>query len=315
MKKIWILVLVLALLTGCAGGAGNNTATNVEETNEVVETKEETKEKVEETEEVVQETHVVVAGTVSLTRALHAVGVELAAIPETRKALPEDLSALPRIGMSMKPDIEIVKSLEPTHFFTDGMLKESLETTFTEQNIPVEFISMSSYQDVIDTLTYFGETFGKEENAKKVIDEIKAYEDRAKAIYEGKEARTVAIIFGMPGNFMLTTNSAFSGQLVPMVGSTNITDGMPGAMAPYIPFSLEVLAEKDPDVILRLTHVSQEESKKMFDEEFANNSFYDNLKAVKNGEVYDLDSSIFGVAATIDCGQALLEMTKLIYGE
>lgn len=312
MKNIWILVLVLTLLTGCAGGAGNKTAANVEEAKEVVETKEDTEEKVvEETEEK----HVVVAGTVSLTRALHAVGVELAAIPETRKALPEDLSALPRIGMSMKPDIEIVKSLEPTHFFTDGMLKESLETTFTEQNIPVEFISMSSYQDVIDTLTYFGETFGKEENAKKVIGEIKAYEDQAKAIYEGKEAKTVAIIFGMPGNFMLTTNSAFSGQLVPMVGSTNITDGMPGAMAPYIPFSLEVLAEKDPDVILRLTHVSPEESKKMFDVEFANNSFYDNLKAVKNGDVYDLDSSIFGVAATIDCGQALLEMAKLIYGE
>lgn len=290
--------------------APTNTESNAEEVADTENSTDNEASDSEETEEVV-----VVAGTISLTKALAAVGVELAAIPVTEKALPESVENLPRIGMPMNPDLELVKSFEPDYFFTDGMLKNSLDASFQEQNIPVEYISMSSYDNVIETLTYFGTEFGKEEEAKKVIDEIRAYEEEAKAIYENHEPKTVAVIFGVPGNFMLTTSRAFTGELVSKVGSINITDDMEGAMAPYIPFSLETLAEKDPDVILRLTHVSPEESKKMFDEEFANNTFYGNLKAVKDGQVYDLDPSMYGVTATIDCGKALLNMTQLIYGE
>lgn len=318
MKKLWILLMVVVLSFGMiACQSSNDVAENSHENmaNEAeVENVVETEEEVE-TKEGVDQSPVVVAGTVSLTKALAAVGVELTAVPTTESVLPESVASLPRIGMPMSPDLELVKSFEPDYFFTDGMLKNSLDASFQEQNIPVEYVSMSSYDSVIETLTYFGTLFGKEEEATQVIDEIKSYEAKAKEIYEGKEARTVAVIFGVPGNFMLTTNKAFTGELVSRVGSINITDEMEGTMAPYVPFSLETLAEKNPDVILRLTHVSPEESKKMFDAEFANNAFYDNLKAVQNGEVYDLDPSMFGVTATIDCGKALLEITELIYGE
>ncbi|MCH4891042.1 hypothetical protein EZV73_25920 [Acidaminobacter sp. JC074] len=318
MRKLGILILVLSLvMVACQSGGGNTGSVSEkaeEKENVIEETTEEVNEMTEEVNEMTEEVPVVVAGTVSITNALYAVGVEIAAVPETSHEIPEDLLDLPRIGMSMTPDIEIVKSLEADYFFTNGMLKESLDASFTEQGIPVEYINMSTYDDVIETLTYFGEIFDKTENAESVIAEIRSYENQAKEIYEGKEAKTVAVIFGTPGSFMLTTSSAFTGELIGKVGAINVTDDMPGSMAPYIPFSLETLAEKDPDVILRLTHASPEESRKMFDEEFANNSFYSSLKAVKEGQVYDLDNNYFGVAATVKCGESLLEMAKLIYG-
>lgn len=322
MKKIVLLLMIMVLSFSMLACGQSNQAEEVnDEKAEAVDANtsatEDSDASVENTGTGSEETKdvVVVAGTVSLTKALAAVGVELTAIPTTESELPEAVTDLPRIGMPMNPDLELVKSFEPDYFFTDGMLKNSLDASFQEQNIPVEYISMSSYDDVIETLTYFGSEFGKEEEASKVIADIEAYEEEAKAIYENQEPKTVAVIFGVPGNFMLTTSRAFTGELVSKVGSVNITDDMEGAMAPYIPFSLETLAEKDPDVILRLTHVSPEESKKMFDEEFANNSFYSNLKAVKDGKVFDLDPSMYGVSATIECGKALLNMTELIYGE
>lgn len=306
MKKLLIVLSIFTLVFSLFVGCSNNQENVVEnaKANESMNT---------EPKEEVKEEPIVIAGTVSITRILHGLNVELTAVPSTSKFMPEDVLSLPQIGMAMSPDIEIIKSFEPDYFITDTTLQERLGGEFEEQQIPTFYKKTSGYEDIITTINELGAEFNKEEEAKKMVADIRAYEAEAANIYEGQDSLKVVVIFGTPGSFMLATEKSYVGGLVTMIGSENITSGLEGAMGPFIPFSLEVVADIDPDVILRLTHVNPEQSKLMFDKEFNENEFYKALSAVKNNRVYDLDNSLFGVVATVDCGQALVEMSRLLY--
>ncbi len=319
MKKILVLICVVSLMAvmmiSCKS---NETSENVLEENTTTEASKEVKE-VEEEENKngagQEQASVVIGGTVSVSRILHGLGVEMIGIPTTKKFLPEELKGITEIGMAMAPDLEIIKSLEATHFITDSSLKDRLGVELEAQEIPVKYMKTSGYEDIINTIEELGKEFGKSEEALTMVNDIRAYEKEAKVLIEDEEALSVAIIFGTPKSFMLATNNSYIGSLVTMAGSVNITADMDGAMAPFVPFSLEVLAQKNPDVILRLTHVNPEQSKVMFDKEFDENAFYEALKAVQNDKVFDLDNSLFGVVATVDCGEAFVEIAKLIYGK
>lgn len=309
---LWTLILTLALtaFTGCQ----KNEAAPTEETISPIAVIEE--EAVEE-EDVVEEepSPIVVAGTVSATRILHGLGVTLTAVPQTEKALPEDIAGLPSVGLPMNPDLELVKSHNPDFFITDATLEERLADSLKEQGIETLFLKTSGYSDIIDAISTLGEHFNKQTNAEAMIAHINALEKDALALAKGKEAPTVAIIFGTPESFMLATDFSYVGDLAKKLGAVNITSGMDNVRGPYVPFSLETLAEMNPDMILRMTHVNPEQSKIMFDNAFDGNAFYSALKAVKDDKVIDLDSNYFGVVATVDCGEAILMMAEHLYGK
>jgi iron complex transport system substrate-binding protein len=314
MKKIIrILTLLLTLsilLSGCAQGEVSSTTPTPSETSTSQEDIKETTPPV-----VALEQPIVVAGTVSATRILHGLGVELTAVPQTNKPLDAELALLPQIGLPMNPDIELVKSHDPAFFITDASLEERLSASLTEHEINTIFLKTSSYQNILDAITEMGDLFAKQDKAKEMTNHILNLEAQALALSKDQKPLNVAIIFGTPDSFMLATKSSYVGDLSARLGATNITDSMPEARAPYVPFSLETLAQLNPDVILRLTHANPEESKKMFDAAFNTNPFYDALKAVKENRVIDLDSNYFGVVATIDCGEALLKLAEHFYAQ
>ncbi len=300
MKKIVSLIgvfaVVIGLFTGCVQKESGVENPPVEEKAAEV------------------EAPVVVAGTVSTARILHGLGVPLTAIPTTQKELPAELKALPTVGSPMSPDIELVKSFNPDFFVTDAGQKEKLGDAMKAQSVETLFVETSSYDAIVSAIETLGAQFDKEEAATEMVEGIRAYEDEALKVVEGKEPVSVAIIFGTPENFMFATPASFVGDLANRLGAVNIA-GDVKVGSPYVPFSLETLAEKDPDYILRLTHVDPAQSKQMFDAAFAENAFYSTLKAVKNEQVVDLDPALFGVVATIDGGEALLKLAEILYGE
>ncbi len=312
MKKmisvIGLLVLMMVFV-GCADAAQPET-TEAPTTQAMTEAVTEAP-----TEVPTESAPVVVAGTVTATRILHGLGVPLTAIPETSKELPAEVASLPTVGLPMNPNIELVMSFEPEHFITDASLEASLSESLTQQNIPTIFLKTSGYADILEAIGSLGDLFGKQDVAAEMIAHIESFEAEALDKVDAEKAPTVAIIFGTPESFMLATSSSYVGNLASKLSATNITDTMEGARAPFVPFSLETLAEMNPDYILRMTHVSPEQSKQMFDDAFNNNPFYDALQAVKNEKVIDLDSNYFGVTATIDCGEALLMLANHLYGE
>ena len=100
------------------------------------------------------------------------------------------------------------------------------------------------------------------------------------------------------------------------IGATNIASNIDGAAeSAYVQLSLEQVLQQNPDYVLRFAHGNLEETKKSFDEAFDKNPAYQELDAVKNNKVVDLDPSVFNVSANLKVKDALTSLGDILYGE
>ena len=115
---------------------------------------------------------VVVATSVAVTEILDELGVEVSGVPTTSYELPESVKDATKVGNPMNPDLEIIKSLNPTCVVSVDTLGSDFEKKFTENNIPSEFVNLSNVDGLKETILNLGEKFGKSEKANEIIDEL-----------------------------------------------------------------------------------------------------------------------------------------------
>jgi iron complex transport system substrate-binding protein len=270
--------------------------------------------KVQEGSEAKEEVSVV-AATVSASQVLDKLDANVIGVPTTKMELPEKFKDLPQVGQSMSPDLEIVASLKPDVFVMDNMFKEKVEDSMKEYDLNTFFFDTSTYTNFLSSIEKLGAEVGQEEEATKLINELKGVEKEATANKKG-EAPTVAIIFGGGENFMLATETSYLGDLAKTVGAKNITNNLDTNVdSPYIQFSLEQILEQNPDYVLRFAHGELEQTKKSFDEALDKNPAYKELDAVKNNKVIDLDPSIFNVSANLQVKDAIKTLGETFYGK
>lgn len=115
---------------------------------------------------------------------------------------------------------------------------------------------------------------------------------------------------------MLATETSYLGDLVKTVGGKNIASKLDKNVENgYVQLSLEYILEQNPDYILRFAHGNLEETKKSFDKAFDKNPAYQELNAVKNNKVVDLDSNVFNVSANLKVKEAIQTLGDILYGE
>lgn len=293
-KLASIFVIGALLMTGCQSTGGS--------------------EKTDEAANVAEE-KTVVAATVSGSQVLDRLDAEVVGIPTTKLEMPERFKGLPEVGQSMSPDLEIVASLEPDVFVMDNMFRESVEESLDEYDFNTFFIKTSSYTEYLESIEELGKVINKEEEATALINEFKDIEKEI-STKKGDKSPTVAIIFGGGENFMLATETSYLGDLAKAVGVTNIASNIDGEVENgYIQLSLEHILEQNPDYILRFAHGNLEETKKSFDEAFDKNPAYQELDAVKNNKVVDLDPTVFNVSANLKVKEAIKTLGDILYGE
>lgn len=303
-KKLCSMFLLSALvLTGC--NKSQDTSTGV---------KGESSTNTSQEQEVKQQDIKVVAATVSGTQVLDKLDANVVGVPTTKLELPEQYKGLPEVGQSMSPDLEIVASLEPDLFVMDNMFKENVEESMKDYDINTFFLDTSTYSAYVEDIKELGEELNKQEQAQKLVDELKEVENSVNELKKDKDV-SVVIIFGGGENFMLATETSYLGDLVKTVGATNITSSLnTDVESTYIQFSLEQILNENPDYILRFAHGNIEETKKAFDDAFDKNPAYKELDAVKNNKVFDLDPSIFNVSANLQVKDAITKLGEILYG-
>ena len=257
----------------------------------------------------------VVAATVSGSQVLDKLDANVVGIPTTQLEMPEKFKGLPEVGQSMNPDLEVVASLNPDVFVMDNAFKDSVEKSLKEYDFNTFFLKTNTYTDYIKSIEELGKTIDKEEEATTLINELKNIEKEVKS-KKGDKAPTVAIIFGSGENFMLATETSYLGDLVKTVGGKNIASKLDKNVENgYVQLSLEYILEQNPDYILRFAHGNLEETKKSFDKAFDKNPAYQELNAVKNNKVVDLDSNVFNVSANLKVKEAIQTLGDILYGE
>ena len=128
-----------------------------------------------------------------------------------------------------------------------------------------------------------------------------------------KKSPKVLVLMGLPGSYIVATDNSYVGSLVKLAGGTNVYGD--GGGEEFLTANTEDMQTKDPDIILRAAHALPDEVKEMFAEEFETNDVWKHFRAVQNGKVYDLDSSLFNMSANFSYSDALEALQPLLYGD
>lgn len=292
--------MTVLFLAACSGDE------NKEATNETVDT-DETEAK---NDEQVEDDHRIIAGTVVIAEILDKLNLNAIAIPETEKTLPSRFDNLPTIGNAMGPDMEIVKSLNPTDFLSVSTLEYDLTDSFEQLNIPANFLNFQSVNGLLGEIETLGSRYDRTEEAEELIASLQKNIEAVETAAANKEGPRVLILLGIPGSYLVGTENSYTGDLVKRAGGTN---AMEGQDAEYLSSNTEYLHTSNPDIILRLSHGMPDEVVEMFNEEFKTNDIWKHFDAVKNGKVYDLEEELFGTTASLDIPTALGQLMEIFY--
>ncbi|WP_133015469.1 heme ABC transporter substrate-binding protein IsdE [Clostridium cuniculi] len=254
---------------------------------------------------------VVVATSVAVTEILDALGVKVSGVPSTSYELPESTKDAVEVGNPMSPDLEIIKSLNPTMVVSVDTLGSDYMNLFTENNIPSEFVSLESLDGLKEAITTLGEKFDKNDEAKALLEQIEAKELEVKEKAESLENPEVLVLFAAPGSTMIATSKSYVGSLVELVGGKNIIEDSSTAFTTY---NKEDLAMLNPEKILVMVHALPEETKSALEAEMASDSAWQNINAVKEGNVIYLDSEYFGMSANLKVIEGLEILSDIVHG-
>ena len=264
--------------------------------------------------EVVVETdsaEVVVATSVAVTQILDALGVKVSGVPTTSYELPESTEGAVEVGNPMSPDLEIIKSLNPTVVVSVDTLGSDYMELFTQNNIPSEFVSLESLDGLKEAIDTLGKRFGKEAKAKSLLANLEAKEKEVAEKSEELESPEILVLFAAPGSTMIATSKSYVGNLVEMVGGKNIIADNSTSFTTY---NKEDLSMLNPDKILVMVHALPEETQAALEKEMATDAAWQNIKAVRDGDVVYLDSSYFGMSANLKVIEGLDILSDIVHG-
>lgn len=313
-KRLTLLALLSALLiffTACGASEDVNEVNGSPENNETngTEVDDESEEATEEKED-----HRIISTTVALVEIMDALELDLVGVPTSYKDLPERYADAKEVGMAAEPDMEIIKSLQPTEVLSATTLDAEfdLQPVYDSADVPVTFVDMESVEGMYEGIIDLGKRYDREEQADAIIKEFEEQVANIEQRVEGKESPSVLILLGIPGSYLVGTENSYIGDLVKRAGGENVIQG---EEVEFISSNTENLQQTNPDIILRAAHGMPNEVVKMFDKEFEENDIWQHFTAVQNDRVYDLEETLFGTTANLAVPEALEELLEILYPE
>jgi len=227
----------------------------------------------------------------------------------------EEAASLGQIGGSFfEPNLEdislagpdLVIGLEGTH---EG-LREGLAGI-----APLYIVQPRSMQESIEFLQHMGQLTGRiaeaEAAEKRLLDKFNFYKEHS------PKDKTALVMYGSDVNFGIDTAGSLVGSMLAEVTQypwpAPEADG--GHQAGGMAYSLEKVLENDPDYIFVETFTFSPDSQPL-SEQFKTNPLWSRLRAVKNGQVHEMRTSVWASGrGTRSLGIILDEAMSHMYPE
>ena len=231
----------------------------------------------------------------------------------TLSTIPERYQDVTTVGTAMSPDLEILKSLNPDYVLSPNSLQSDLQPKYASIGVNSLFLNLRSVEGMYASIEGLGEKFGREEQAQALVEEYEQFMEEYRSQNEGKESPTVLVLMGLPGSYIVATESSYVGNLVKLAGGINVYGDGDGQE--FLTANTEDMKTKEPDIILRAAHALPADVVEMFKDEFETNDIWKHFEAVQEGRVYDLPYELFGMSAKFNYPDALEVLQPLLYGE
>nr|WP_247593484.1 heme ABC transporter substrate-binding protein IsdE [Streptococcus pyogenes] len=251
----------------------------------------------------------IVATSVAVVDICDRLNLDLVGVCDSKLyTLPKRYDAVKRVGLPMNPDIELIASLKPTWILSPNSLQEDLEPKYKKLDTEYGFLNLRSVEGMYQSIDDLGNLFQRQQEAKELRQQYQDYYRAFQAKRKGKKKPKVLILMGLPGSYLVATNQSYVGNLLDLAGGENVYQS---DEKEFLSANPEDMLAKEPDLILRTAHAIPDKVKVMFDKEFAENDIWKHFTAVKEGKVYDLDNTLFGMSAKLNYPEALDTLTQL----
>lgn len=254
-----------------------------------------------------------VATSPAVAQICNRLNLDLVGVCNTSGTLPEKYDNVKKVGMAMNPDLETIKSLNPDYVLSPSSLESDLQPKYASIGVKSLFLNLKSVDGMYASIEDLGEKFDRKDEADEMLNEFKTFMDKYKDKNKDKKSPKVLVLMGLPGSYIVATDNSYVGSLVKLAGGTNVYSD--GGGEEFLTANTEDMQTKDPDIILRAAHALPDEVKEMFAKEFETNDVWKHFRAVQNGKVYDLDSSLFNMSANFSYSDALEVLQPLLYGD
>lgn len=197
---------------------------------------------------------------------------------------PEITKSIEVVGDFNGPDVEKVAALEPDVVFAGNGLQQEAIDQLKNLGITVVSVEATTFDDISKAIRLVGEVLGAQDEAEAVVGEIDAAVSAAEANKpEGEKTVYYVMSYGDNGNWTSGPGS-FMNTMIELAGGKCVTEN---AEYSWVEYPVEDLVLANPDIILLDTSMGNTA------EGLADAQGYQDLDAVKNGNVYEVDANVF----------------------
>ncbi|HOI70229.1 MAG TPA: ABC transporter substrate-binding protein [Methanothrix sp.] len=208
--------------------------------------------------------------------------------------VPSSLEDVPVVaGSSYTPNVELILELEPDLVIDDSMLSDDYRQRIEDAGIPVIVETSWDPATVDGVVSHLGIVLDEEDRAGEIIGFIEQYHDIVEErCADLKEEEKPAVFFEWSQPYHSGASGTLFHNLTVASGGINV---VADETAKYPTVSPEWLAERDPDIILRLVSSTEDLTEEMMVEardEILSRPGLISVKAVEDDRAYILSSPV-----------------------
>jgi len=286
-----LLVLSSLMLAACSGQAEQTDQKTRTITHEAGKTK------------VPEKPKKVVALEFSFVDALDELGITPVGIAQENKTdvsglLGKDIS-FTEVGTRQQPNLEVISSLQPDLIIGDFNRHKGIYKQLQEIAPTIILKSRNAtYEENIDSFKKIAEAVGK---TKQMDDRLALHEERleaAKKKVDPKDDRKVMVGVFRADSLTAHGETSFDGELLEKIG---IENAVTKTAEPTVTITLEQMVKWDPDVIF----MAEADPKLL--KEWKNNPLWNQITAVKNKEVYEVNRDLWTRYRGLDAAEQIVD--------
>lgn len=195
---------------------------------------------------------------------------------------PASVLEVPAVQSGANTNIEELLALEPQVVFMADMAHSKEQVELLEQNgVAVVTINADSIAEVYEAIRLIGQVMGKNAEAEAVVADMQATFDDIAAKCEKTEKTIYFEVMPLEWGLWSAGTGTFMHELAEICGMQNAFADIEGWQA----ISQEQVIERNPDYIVLVTGMGETAV-----DEVMSREGWGEMKAIKNGDVYNADS-------------------------
>jgi len=224
---------------------------------------------------------------------------------------PAEAATLPTVGSAYKISVEAIAALNPDLIIIEALTQQNIIDSLQTLGVPIIAVRATSLDDIDQSLALVGNIVDRDEEAAQAVDDIHSKIEAVQGNATG--GKSVLILIADTNRIIYAAKpESYPGTIAALLNLSNPATGLPDS-GPYSGFTLftsEQALTSNPDVVFTISPAPPPAPR--LSEMLPQIPGFNQMTAVKGGQVVELDPFLFLQAQGPRIANAAEEMLRLI---